>query len=549
MYRLIATSLAVALFAACSSDSDTPDADTTEGCDPAFAAWGEAGFSGSIVITADGEVECQDAFGDADREAGVPNTPDTVFDIGSVTKGFTAAAVLDLVDQGKLALDDRAGDLVAGLGGPAAEATVEQLLLHTSGLTGSHGEGDDVPLDEDAAIASLGKLERALEQGTDFLYSNSGYTLLALIVEEASGTSYREYVTSELLTGPGGFWNGEPAAPGPRAVGYLDDGTPGEGEGFTGPFWATEGNGGLAMAMGELAGWAGALFSGELLSDEATETLRTLTFDQGDGTAVIPGWVAFDSEQFGEPAYAAAGGGGTGHNVVVAVLPESGRVIAMASNTADLSAEELLDTVGPALITGEELPRPDTSTGSVDPDEAAAVAGSYVLDTGGGLEVAADGDQLAISATGADAVTALFPLPDGYTAADAADHEVAVQELLAGETEEGRKERGALEADLGALDEVTLAGTIVRDYELRTYVTLRLGSESLLGWYALDDEGGIGAAEIDTEPPTQLLVPSGGGAYEAHDPTGAAPDIAVTFSDDELVVDGPAGPVTAQRRG
>lgn len=178
--------------AACSSKDSGGDADSVSPCDPAmedaFAAWGQAGFSGSIAISSGGEFGCLAAYGVADRAADTPNTVDTVFSIGSVTKAFTAAAVLDLIDQGKLSLDARAGDVVDGLGGPAADATVQQLLLHTSGLTGSHGQ-DYVPLVREAAVVAISGLDLVFEPGSDFLYSNSGYTLLALIVEEASGTT------------------------------------------------------------------------------------------------------------------------------------------------------------------------------------------------------------------------------------------------------------------------------------------------------------------------------------------------------------------------
>lgn len=521
--------------------------------DDAFAAWGEAGFSGSIAVSTGGEDDCLAAYGIADRADDTPNTVDTVFSIGSITKAFTAAAVLELVDEGKLALDARAGDLVDGLGGPAADVTVDQLLLHTSGLTGSHGE-DYVALDRSEAIAALGGLELALAPGSDFLYSNSGYTLLALIVEEASGTTYRDYVTSQLLDVPdgavaAGFANGEPAAPGPRAVGYLDDGSPGDGEGFAGPHWAVEGNGGVAMTTRDLARWADALFAGQLISAEATETLRTLRFDNGDGSAEIPGWVAFDQELFGEPAYAAAGGGGDGHNAVVAVLPESQRVITIASNTADVTAEDLLQAVGPALAADEPVPGPETPSAAVDPAAIEAVAGRYGLDSGGTFEVGAQDDRLAIAATGADAVDVLFPLPDDYTADDAAGHEQGVLDLLAGETQAGREERAAIEADFGAIDDVTLVGTIVRDFELRTYVTVTSGTDSTLFWYALDDEGGVAAVELGTDPPTLLLVASGDGAYVPDDPTGAAPELTVTFAEDGMALAGPAGRVTAARLG
>lgn len=91
----------------------------------------------------------------ADRSTGEPVTADTVFSIGSVSRAFTAALVLDLVDRDRLALDERAGDVVPGLTGPAAGATVGQLLPHTSGLTGQHG-ADHRPLDHDEPPAGHG---------------------------------------------------------------------------------------------------------------------------------------------------------------------------------------------------------------------------------------------------------------------------------------------------------------------------------------------------------------------------------------------------------
>ena len=231
MHRLLAASVVVAALGVCTTDVETPAPSTADGgCDPTFAEWAEAGFSGSIAISRGGELECVGGYGTADEATGRPNTVDTVFSIGSVTKAFTAAAIAELVDRGALSLDDRAGQLVPGLSGPAAAATVEQLLLHTSGLTGSHG-ADHEPLARDQAVEAIGGLEAASAPGAELLYSNAGYTLLALIVEEASGQSYRDHTVAEILPLPdghlaGGFWDGEPAAPGPRAIGVMEDGTP-----------------------------------------------------------------------------------------------------------------------------------------------------------------------------------------------------------------------------------------------------------------------------------------------------------------------------------
>ena len=159
----------------------------------ALEAWGDAGFSGTIAVSSGDEVDCVESFGLADRERATANDADTVYSIGSVSKAFTAAAVLALVDDGSLTLDDRAGQLLPTLSGPIADASVEELLLHTSGLTGSHGS-DHRPLTRDQALDAISGLELAFQPGTEFLYSNAGYTLLALIVEEVSGVPYRDFL-------------------------------------------------------------------------------------------------------------------------------------------------------------------------------------------------------------------------------------------------------------------------------------------------------------------------------------------------------------------
>ena len=570
MNRFLATSVAVtalvALVVGCTSDTDTPGdgaageaAAAAQECDPAleraFAAWAAAGFSGTVSLSTAGELRCRAAYGLADQAAGRPNTVDTVFSIGSVTKAFTAAAVFHLVDEGKLSLADRAGDLVPGLVGPVAGATVEQLLLHTSGLTGSLG-ADHEPLDRDAAVDALGRLEQASAPGVEFQYSNAGYTLLALVVEEVSGTTYRNYTASTVLPLPGaptagGFWSGEPAAAGPRAVGYLDDeGTTGEmGDSLgDGPYWAIDGNGSLAMTTDDLASWTHALFTGRIVSQQSADAIRTPGFDHGDGTAETPGWVSFDVDLYGEPALATAGGGGdVGHNAVVVWLPESERVLAIASNTTGVSAEELLQAVAPALAAGDPLPTPVGEVTGLDPDDVADIVGRYGLDTGGSFDVTTRAERLAVTASGTDAVGALFPLPAGYTADEVARHEQHVTELLAGETQEGRDERATLEAVIGTVGDVRLDGTVVDEGELRTYVTLTSGTASTLLWYALDDQGGIAAAEITDEPPTLLLAPTDDGGFRPDDPTGSRPEMTVTFADGALAIAGPGGTTSARR--
>lgn len=539
--------LCAVLLAACTSDTDTPEGVAGDGCDAALDAWAEAGFSGVVVVAAAGEPVCEAGYGAADRVSGRPNAPDTVFAIGSVTKAFTAAAVFDLADSGALSPDDRVGDLLPELRGPVRDATLVQLMTHSSGLTGSPG-ADHQPLSRDEALAAIGAMEPAFAPGTDYAYSNAAYTLLALVVEEVAG-SYREHAATRILDGlaSAGFWDGEPATTGDRAVGYLDDGSTGEAGDFAGPHWALDGNGGLAMSMPDLAAWTHALFTGGVVSAESAQDIATPQVDLGDGAAETPGWVAYDASAYGVPFLAASGGGGdVGHDTVVVWVPEGERVVAVASNGPGVSAEELLAAAGPALVAGDPVPAPDVAGGTVDPEAAAAIVGDYRLDTGGAYHVTHDDDGLRIAARGADAVGALFPPGDDEASDAVRAHERLVAALLAGETDAGRDELAALDDEFGPIGGAEPAGTIVAGGELRTYVTLDTGEGPLLAWYALDEKGGVGAAEVGAEPPALTLVPDGDG-FRPDDPAASGPDVTVTFDVDTVTLTGAGGATTARR--
>lgn len=555
MRRTLAVTVVVMALAGCTDDRDAPApavTTTAAHCDPAFdaavRAWARAGFSGTVAVSTGGRFDCLAGYGSADDAAHTPNAVDTVFSIGSVTKAVTAATIVDLAEDGKLRLDDPVGRLLPELKGPVAGVTVAQLLRHTSGLTGSHG-ADHEPLDRDAALAAIGELDLAFKPGEGYAYSNAGYTLLALVVEKVSGKTYREYTASTTLRLPdgrtaGGFWDGQPAAPGPRAVGYLDDGRPGQSGDFAGPHWAVDGNGAVAMTARDLASWTHALFTGQLISPEAARLIGTPGRDLGEGRSEAAGWVAFDASVYGTPFLAAAGGGGdVGHNVAVAWIPEGQRVVVMASNKPDVSAEKLLAKLAPALLKGEPLPTPSPPPAGSGP---AATAGTYKLDTGGTFEVTAAGDRVTVSAVGADAVAALFPPGGGVSASDYRANEERTVALLDGRTKEGREERDGLEDTFGGpVTGVALAGTVVRDGEIRTYVTITVGGKAVTGWYALDAAGGIEAAEVPTEPPALRLAPAGGDRYGPDDPTGAGPDVAVTFGEGRMTIRGPAGTAVA----
>lgn len=159
--------------------------------------------SASIAVVKDGKVAYVRAYGLARRDSRQPATAETRYAIDSVTKEFTAAAVLILVQQGKLSLDDPAGKYLPDLG-PAASVTLRQLLTHTSGLR-DYWPQDFVPPDmsrpttPDALIQVWARRSLDFPPGTDWQYSNTGFVLAGAIVEKVSGQKLLPFMRTHIF--------------------------------------------------------------------------------------------------------------------------------------------------------------------------------------------------------------------------------------------------------------------------------------------------------------------------------------------------------------
>ncbi|MBV9925743.1 MAG: serine hydrolase [Acidobacteria bacterium] len=166
----------------------------------------KAGGPGGVVLVArKGRVVYQKAFGMANMELGVPMREEMVFNIGSMTKQFTAVAVLQLVERGKLSLQDEVTKYLPDYTAGGQKITVEQLLTHTAGIPASapeamtrlQGEKRLVTLQE--IIATFKGRPLDFTPGTKWSYSNNGYMLLGAIIEKVSGIPYPEYLEKNLF--------------------------------------------------------------------------------------------------------------------------------------------------------------------------------------------------------------------------------------------------------------------------------------------------------------------------------------------------------------
>jgi CubicO group peptidase (beta-lactamase class C family) len=162
-------------------------------------------FTGTVLVARDGKPIFRRAYGAANREWMIPNSVDTRYRIGSITKQFTAAAILQMADEKKLELDDPIQKYLPGLPANWRQASIRQLLSHTSGIP-SHTSPDDseanlmpVKHTPQELIDLLKDVPLNYEHGAKFMYNNMGYVLLGRIIEKVSGMSYPDYLAQKLL--------------------------------------------------------------------------------------------------------------------------------------------------------------------------------------------------------------------------------------------------------------------------------------------------------------------------------------------------------------
>jgi CubicO group peptidase (beta-lactamase class C family) len=160
-----------------------------------------AGFSGAVLAGRGGRVVAAVGIGSADLAGDVPITPSTLFEIGSATKQFTAAAVLRLVQQGKLRLEDSIARYLPGVPEDCRPITVRHLLQHTSGIPGTNSAGAGDDLDQVLPLFLRGGPRHP--PGTHWEYWNQGYALLSEIVARAAGDDYTAFCKQELFAPTG----------------------------------------------------------------------------------------------------------------------------------------------------------------------------------------------------------------------------------------------------------------------------------------------------------------------------------------------------------
>lgn len=251
----------------------------------------------SLAVVKDGKVLVTKGYGTANLELHVPVTPETVFEIGSLTKPFTAIALMMLVEQGKIRLEDRLTQYIEGLPSGWSTMTLRHLLTHTAGLKG-HAELPDFDLHKDYSEAEFVRFfaskPLAFQPGEQWAYSSTGFNLAAMVIAKVSGLSYEEYVALHILRPLGmtqtRFKDAEEIVS-QRADGYRFD--PQKQWRKTDPFRAKvlAASGGLLSTAVDLAKWEAALDTAKLLKRSSLDSMWTpATLSNGQATHYGLGW-------------------------------------------------------------------------------------------------------------------------------------------------------------------------------------------------------------------------------------------------------------------
>jgi CubicO group peptidase (beta-lactamase class C family) len=317
-------------------------------------------FSGAVQLSNDGRTLFERAYGLADRTRKVPNALDTRFRVGSMNKMFTAVAVMQLVEAGKLDLEAPLGTYLRDCPNDdvADSVTIHHLLTHTGGTGDIFGPEFDAHRSELRALGDYVELygERGLEfrPGSRWSYSNYGFILLGVVIERVTGQSYYEYVQEQVyepagMTRTGSLAEDEDVEG--RAIGYMMP--PGSTEWApntdTLPYRGTSAGGGYST-VGDLTRFAQALLGHELLSAESTKRLITGKVDTDFGDRYAYGFQ--DARDAKGNGWVGHGGGAPGMNGDLRIYPKSGYVVAVLANLDPPAAQNVSGYVDTRLPRG-----------------------------------------------------------------------------------------------------------------------------------------------------------------------------------------------------
>lgn len=377
-------------------------------------------FSGSVMVVRAGEIVWSRGYGMASLEYQVPNSPQTRFRLGSVTKQFTAVAILQLQERGLLDVQAPVSTYLPDY--PDGERiTLHQLLTHTAGLPNltsfpDYGEWMRLPMTLDELIARFKDLPLEFEPGEKYRYSNSGYILLTQVIETVSGQSYAEYLKEHLLH-PLGMENTGYEHP-LAVIEGLASGYQLTNEGYQRAEYINmlvpQGAGGLYSTVEDLARWNQFLFDDEVRDEKilkkgtiATMTSPLVPMELEDASHLFYGYGLVIGDQ-PERLIIGHGGGINGFMTNLIFFPDENLTIAVLCNVESANPERIARDLA-AIVLGEPYEQPTLpEVVTVAPSVYERYVGTYQVTPEVQISITIEADQLQIQAKGEPALT-LYP--------------------------------------------------------------------------------------------------------------------------------------------
>jgi len=332
MNKFWATSIAFLLLSSTPGSSQDYDIRSLKiGTEKSINQFVKNGFSGSVLVAISDSIILNGGFGFTDSTNRYEITPATLFNIASITKTFTALAVLKLSEKGLLQLTDRIGKYFPNVPADKESITVHQLLTHTSGFQ-QHYVAMEVSSRDTAISKYLGDTLK-FKPGSGFQYSNENFELLAALVETVSNHSYEEYIRSEILIPCGlkntHFWGEIDDLDAQKVAQKLRDLSSKTRK----RNWDYLGSGGIYSTSSDLYKLYVAVKANKILKPETTQLLFRSYKKLGSGD-VGYGWFINDTE-WKTKEYWTRGTEDWGHNAILRWFPEEKVVVIVCSNAGE----------------------------------------------------------------------------------------------------------------------------------------------------------------------------------------------------------------------
>jgi len=385
VFRLRRSLIALAVAALSTVTGAQPQQATVQAqVDKLFGRWTRATPGCAVGADVKGEPVVRAAYGTADLEHDVPITPDTIFEAASVSKQFTAAAVLLLARDGKLSLDDPVRQYIPELPQSAAAVTIRQMLHHTAGLrdwgylSNLAGSPRGARIHTHAHVVDILSRQRALNfpPGTQWSYSNSGYSLAAILVSRVSGMTFPDYTKARIFE-PLGMrdtsWRDDwTRIVKRRAVGYSErQGT----FAIDMPFENVYGNSGMLTTISDLLKW-NENFAKPIVGDAAfvADLQRRAMLNDGRSHEYALGLYVDTYRGVREVDHS---GGGLGYYAHLGRYPDQQVSVAVLCNVGSANPTASAKAVAGLFLTGLHIATPPTPSHTLTAAEGTRLVGLY----------------------------------------------------------------------------------------------------------------------------------------------------------------------------